>query len=124
MRMRERERERMEERERERERRVRCFLTRTFQGGLAHLRHAEPALLHDYVGVVLGEPLDTAGGPLLNSDVVVHDAVGIGAAHSVGIPEEGLGRGVGFDEVMVHAQVVAQLVCHDLRIKGKSFQAF
>ena len=98
---------------------MRCFLTGTIQGGLAHLRHAEPALLHDYVGVVLGEPLDTAGGPLLNSDVVVHDAVGIGAAHSVGISEDGLGRGVGVDEVVVHGQVVAQLVRHDLRIRGR-----
>ena len=72
----------------------------------------------DHVVIVLSEPLHAARGPLLNGDVIVHHSVDVRAGVAVGIAEDGLGAGVGIDEVVVHSKVVSQFMGHNLKFKS------
>jgi hypothetical protein len=61
----------------------------------------------------LGEVLNTAGGPLVDVAVVVHDASDAGAGSVLGV--NSLNFGVIF-EVVQHAEVVSKLVSHSLSL--------
>ena len=59
---------------------------------------------------MLCEALNTASGPLLNSDKVIHNTIWISATDTISITKDCLWVCVWINEVMVHAKVVPQLV--------------
>ena len=63
---------------------------------------------------MLRKSLYTASSPLLNSDIIVHDAIWISAADTFGIPQDGFGPCVWVNEVVSHAKIVTQFMANDL----------
>ena len=77
-------------------------------------RSVELSIIINHIVVELSEFLNAASSPPQNRDIIVHHAIDISANNAVRIFIHCLGVGEWLKEVMVHAQVVAEFMSHDL----------